>query len=125
MTLADAQIAAYAPPGDGRSPPATSGSSSGWLAWLWSTRSSRSPAPPPAWRRGQSVAVLAEAVPAPGTWTVTAKATDLVGNVGSAAVDYTVEPWDLRGFQAPVKPGVVVSVETDDGSSLSAEFKLK
>ena len=48
-----------------------------------------------------------------------------MGNVGSAAVDYTVEPWDLRGFQAPVKPGVVVSVETDDGSSLSAEFKLK
>lgn len=64
-------------------------------------------------------------MPAPGTWTVTATAADLVGNVGSAAVDYTVEPWDLRGFQAPVKPGVVVSVETDDGSSLSAEFKLR
>lgn len=31
--------------------------------------------------------------------------------MGSAAVDYTVEPWDLRGFQAPVNPGVVNTVK--------------
>lgn len=59
---------------------------------------------------------------APGCWTVTATATDLVGNVGSAAATYTVEPWELQGFHAPVKPGVVNTVKA--GATVPLKFEV-
>ena len=58
-----------------------------------------------------------------GTHTVTATATDMAGNVGSTARTYTVEPWTLHGFFAPVDmPDVWNSVK--GGSTVPLKFRV-
>ena len=58
-----------------------------------------------------------------GTHTVTASATDMAGNVGSTARTYTVEPWTLHGFFAPVDmPDVWNSVK--GGSTVPLKFRV-
>ena len=58
-----------------------------------------------------------------GTHTITASATDMAGNVGSTARTYTVEPWTLHGFFAPVDmPDVWNSVK--GGSTVPLKFRV-
>ncbi|GAB3329003.1 PxKF domain-containing protein [Micromonospora halotolerans] len=58
-----------------------------------------------------------------GTHTVTATATDVAGNTGTASQTYTVLPWTAKGFYQPVDmDGVVNTVKA--GSTVPMKFEL-
>jgi hypothetical protein len=59
-----------------------------------------------------------------GTHTVTASATDLAGNTGTASATYTVLAWTLQGFFNPVNmaPGVWNTVK--GGSTVPLKFRI-
>jgi hypothetical protein len=51
-----------------------------------------------------------------GTHTLLATATDQAGNLGSASITYTVTPYRLVGFRAPVRPAPFVNfLDSGDG----------
>ncbi|HWJ10248.1 MAG TPA: PxKF domain-containing protein [Nocardioides sp.] len=58
-----------------------------------------------------------------GTHTVTATATDNAGNVAHRSTTYTVLPWTLHGFYAPVDMNGVVNV-VKGGSTVPLKFEL-
>jgi hypothetical protein len=58
-----------------------------------------------------------------GTHTVTGSATDNAGNTGTATSTYTVAPWSLSGFYAPVDMGGVVNV-VRGGSTVPLKFEV-
>jgi hypothetical protein len=58
-----------------------------------------------------------------GTHTVTATATDNAGNSATRSTTYTVLPWTLHGFYAPVDMNGVVNV-VKGGSTVPLKFEL-
>ncbi len=58
-----------------------------------------------------------------GTHTVTATATDKVGNVGTSSLTYTVRAWTLDGFYKPVDMGGVVNT-VKAGSTVPLKFNV-
>ncbi|MEV0154281.1 PxKF domain-containing protein [Micromonospora sp. NPDC050686] len=58
-----------------------------------------------------------------GTHTLTATATDAAGNVGTATQTYTVLPWTLRGFHAPVGMDGLVNL-VKGGSTVPLKFEV-
>lgn len=57
-----------------------------------------------------------------GTHTVTASASDVAGNSGSASVTYTVLAWTLRGFYSPVNMAALNTVK--GGSTVPLKFEI-
>ena len=59
-----------------------------------------------------------------GTHTVIASANDKAGNSNSASRTYTVLPWALRGFYAPVDMGTSVVNTIKGGSTVPLKFEI-
>ena len=60
--------------------------------------------------------------PSVATQTWTATATDQAGNSSTSTATYTVSPWTLKGFYAPVDIGNVVNT-VKGGSTIPLKFK--
>ncbi|WP_328852617.1 PxKF domain-containing protein [Micromonospora globbae] len=58
-----------------------------------------------------------------GTHTLTATATDVAGNVGTATQTYTVLPWTVKGFHEPVDMGGAVNT-VKGGSTVPLKFEV-
>ena len=59
-----------------------------------------------------------------GTHTVIASASDKAGNSASVSRTYTVNPWTLRGFYAPVDMGASVVNTVKNGSTVPIKFEI-
>lgn len=56
--------------------------------------------------------------------TLTALALDVAGNERTETVRYTVDPWTMTGFYAPVDMGGVVNTSTKGGFTVPLQFEV-